>query len=229
MHKIGAQAALQSPFGIPGSRTSVNNRASLIHGLREQIVEQLRDDLLCGRLGEGQRLSEQELVDRFGVSRTPIREALAQLSHEGLLEASPHRGVRVAPTPPNEIRELIVPVRRTLESFALGLIFDELNDEDFRVWDAILAEFKQACKAKDCNATVRCDIAFHRSIIRRANQKDLEAIWSAIVARVRSHFWKSHRGYSDLMDLYREHKRIVDAFRAGDKQAAVEALAESIA
>ncbi len=159
----------------------VNSKSSLVFGLREQIVEQLRDDLLCGRIGEGQRLSEQDLVDRFGVSRTPIREALAQLSYEGLLESSPHRGVRVAATPPDAVRELIVPVRRTLESFALGLVFDDLNEDDFRMWDDILADFKKACKAKDCNATVRCDIAFHRSIIRRADQKDLEAIWSAIV------------------------------------------------
>lgn len=207
----------------------MNTRDALVHGLREQIVEQLRDDLLCGRIGEGERLSEQELVDRFGVSRTPIREALAQLSHEGLLESSPHRGVRVAPTPPDSVRELIVPVRRTLESFALGLIFDQLTDEDFRAWDAILAELKAACKAKDCNATVRCDIAFHRSIIRRANQKDLEAIWSAIVARVRSHFWHAHRGYGDLMELYREHARLVEVFRTGDKQASIAALAGSIA
>ncbi|MGD9648491.1 MAG: GntR family transcriptional regulator [Pirellulales bacterium] len=207
----------------------MNSKAGLVFGLREQIVERLRDDLLCGRIGAGERLSEQALVDRFGVSRTPIREALAQLTHEGLLELLPHRGVRVAETPPDEIRELIVPIRRTLESFALGLIFDSLGVDDFRYWETLLDEFKQACKAKDCNATVQCDIAFHRSIIRRAHQKDLEAIWSAIVARVRSHFWQSHRSYQDLMELYREHKRIVDIFRQGDKQAAIDALAGSIA
>ncbi len=206
-----------------------NQKPSLVHGLKEQIVDQLRDDLLCGRIGEGERLSEQELVDRFGVSRTPIREALAQLGHEGLLELQPHRGVRVAATPPDEIRELIVPIRRTLESFALGLIFDDLTKDDFRYWDELLADFKKACKAKDCNATVQCDIAFHRSIIRRAGQKDLEAIWSAIVARVRSHFWESHRSYEDLMELHREHKQIVDTFRVGGKQAALDALAGSIA
>lgn len=207
----------------------MNPPVTLVHGLREQIVDRLRDDVLSGRLDAGERLSEQALVDRFGVSRTPIREALAQLSHEGLLESRPNRGVRVADTPPDAIRELIVPIRRTLESFALGLIYDDLNEEDFRVWEEILAKFKRACQAKDCNATVSCDIAFHRSIIRRANQKDLEAIWSAIVARVRSHFWESHRSYKDLMELHREHKRIVDIFRTGDKQAAIDALAGSIA
>ncbi len=201
---------------------------SLVLGLREQIVEQLRDDLLSGRIGEGERLVEQDLVRRFGVSRTPIREAIAQLSHEGLLEALPHRSVRVAATAPDEIRELILPVRATLESFALATIFDSLTVEDFGHWEALLDRFKAACKRGDCIETVNCDIAFHRSIIRRAGQKDLEALWSAIVARVRSHFWESHRSYSDLMDLYREHKSIIDVFRRGDKQAAVDALVESM-
>lgn len=201
----------------------------LVHGLREQIVQQLRDDLLCGSFDEGQRLSEQAMVDRFGVSRTPIREALAQLSYEGLLDVEPNRGVRVAATPPDAIRELIVPVRRALESYALGLIFDDLTGDDFRLWDELLAEMRSACKVGDCHATVRWDIRFHRSIIQRAAQKDLEAIWSAIVARVRSHFWKSHRAYDDLTDLYREHRDIVDVFRAGDKGRAIAALTESIA
>ncbi|REK12577.1 MAG: GntR family transcriptional regulator [Planctomycetota bacterium] len=198
-------------------------------GLREQIVERLRDDLLSGRLSEGERLVEQDLVDRFGVSRTPVREAIAQLSHEGLLEALPHRSVRVAPTPPDTIRELILPIRATLESFALSAIFDTLTEEDFCHWDEILARLEAACRRGDWAETVNCDIAFHRSIIRRTGQKDLEAIWSAIVIRVRSHFWKSHREYQDLLDLYREHKRIVDVFRQGDKQAAIDVLVGSMA
>lgn len=200
----------------------------LIHGLRQQIVDRLRDDVLCGRLAEGERIAEQDLVARFGVSRTPIREALAQLSQEGLFDVQPNRGVRVAASPPDEIRALIVPIRRSLESFALAKIYDDLGDDDFRAWDEILHGLKTACQRRDYDSTAEYDIAFHRSIIRRAGQADIEAIWSAIVARVRSHFWNSHRRYEDLMDIYREHKRIVDTFRRGDKQAAIDALAGSI-
>ena len=206
----------------------MNASATLVFGLRQQIVDRLRDDVLCGRFREGQRLSEQDLVDRFGVSRTPIREALAQLCHEGLLEAKPNCGVRVASRPPNEIRALIVPIRRTLETFALQMIFDDLGEDDFQQWDEILLRLKHACQKRDYDATAEHDIAFHRSIVRRTGQKDLEAIWSAMVARVRSHFWNSHRQYEDLMDVYHEHLQIVEAFRQGDKAQAIEALAGSI-
>jgi DNA-binding GntR family transcriptional regulator len=205
-----------------------NGKSPLVHGLRHQIVDQLRDDLLCGRFDEGQQIVEQDLVERFGVSRTPIREAIAQLSHEGLLESRPHCSVRVAATPPDKIRQLIVPIRATLESFALATVFDELDEADFRLWDDILERLKAACEQGDCAETVNCDIMFHRSIIRRTGQKDLEALWSSIVVRVRSHFWESHRGYDDLMELYREHKHIVEVLRGGDEQAAIDVLVSNI-
>lgn len=206
----------------------MNAGMTLVRGLRKQIVDQLRDDLLCGRLREGERIAEQELVARFGVSRTPIREAIAQLSHEGLLEAQPNRGVWVAAPPPDEILELINPMRRQLETFALERIFDDLNDEDFALWDGILARLKIGCKKRDYGTTAECDIAFHRHIIRRTGQPDLEAIWTTIMARLRSHFWSAHRRYEDLMDVYREHRTLRNVFRQGGRQQAVDALGESI-
>ena len=111
---------------------------ALVFSLREQIANQLRSDVLSGRLPEGERLSEVDLVERFGVSRTPIREALQQLTHEGLLEGKPNSSVMVTHRPPDEIRELVVPIRRSVETFALRAYFGDINENDFRHWEEML-------------------------------------------------------------------------------------------
>ena len=95
---------------------------TLIRGLREQIVERLRGEILSGRLTEGTPFREVELSERFGVSRGPIREALQQLTHEGMLVSLRNCGVRVAPDPPDSIRQLVVPIRQTIGSSRCGCL-----------------------------------------------------------------------------------------------------------
>ncbi len=201
----------------------------LVFSLREQIAERIRNDVLCGRLAEGEPLTEAKLVARFGVSRTPIREALQQLTHEGLLEGRPNAGVKVAHRPPDAIRELVVPIRRRVETFALRSFFSDLNEADFDQWNRILAALRAACEAGDYAAIAEQDIEFHRSIIRRAKQRDLESLWASLLARVRSHFWATQRrNYSEPLEIYEEHARIIDAFRSGDIETAVTALENNI-
>jgi DNA-binding GntR family transcriptional regulator len=201
----------------------------IFFSLREQIADRIRTDVLCGRIPEGERLNEIKLGEQFGVSRTPIREALQQLMHEGLLEGRPNIGVKVAARPADAICDFIVLIRRMVETFSLRICFAELNETDFAHWRAILERMRAACAAEDYRAIAESDIEFHRSIVRRARQRDLESIWTSLVGRVRSHFWETQRkNYGNAMDIYEEHARIVEVFRAGDVDAAVAFLEERI-
>ena len=147
--------------------------AEIVRGLRIQIVERIREDIMSGRLAGGERLSELALGRRFGVSRGPVREALVQLAHEGLVDCKPNCGVHVSMPVPDSIRALIIPIRRTIETFALRLIFDDLNEDDFRRWEAILKRMAKACHEMDTVAAVEQDIAFHRLLLERADRKSV--------------------------------------------------------
>jgi len=206
-----------------------NAPGPIFFSLREQIAERIRTEVLCGRLAEGERLNEIKLGEQFGVSRTPIREALQQLMHEGLLEGRPNTGLKVASRPSDVMCELIVLIRQMIETFAVRLFFDQLTAHDFAQWDAILERMRVACVARDFAAIAEYDIEFHRSIVRRAHQRDLEAIWTSLVGRVRSHFWETqHDDFPDALGIYDEHARIVETFRGGDVEAAVASLQEKI-
>jgi DNA-binding GntR family transcriptional regulator len=204
--------------------------SGIIRGLREQIVKRLRDDILSGRLAEGERLSEPHLAERFGVSRGPIREALLKLTHEGLLVGKPNCGVRVASTAPDSVRQFLIPLRRTIETYALRLCFESLTEEDFQTWEEILQGMERAGRQEDYAALAEQDIAFHRWLLERAGQPDLLAIWSTIVARVRQHFQRvllvERR---NALASCAEHRDLLATFRSGDKEAAIKALEEHIA
>jgi GntR family transcriptional regulator, rspAB operon transcriptional repressor len=201
---------------------------NLIRGLREQIVDRLRNDILSGQLAAGTPLREAGLSHRFRVSRGPIREALQQLTHEGVVVAEPNRGVRVAPAAPDSIRELVVPIRRTIEVYALRLFIDTISDNDRALWEEHLRLLKVACERGDYAAIAEQDLALHRSFLQRAGQQDLLAIWSVLVARVRCHFRENSLTYDDPMTIYAEHRTLIDAIGQGDTEAAVKELQEHI-
>jgi DNA-binding GntR family transcriptional regulator len=201
---------------------------SVQRGLRNQLIDRLRADVMSGMYREGDAIRQAEVVSRYGVSRTPVREAMIQLVHEGLFTAIPNCGVRVATLPPDSIQEFLIPIRRVIEVYALRLCFDSLDEDDFVRWRGILDGMRLACERLDHSAIVESDIAFHRSIIERAGEPSLVAIWSTIVGQVHVYFRRSLLKYDDLMDVYREHDAIIQKFRQGDIQAAMEFLGSLI-
>ena len=202
--------------------------ADLVRSLRTQIVDQLRGDVLSGRIERGSVLRQQELAARFRVSPTPIREALLQLTQEGLLEATPNSSVKVRPMPPDFIQRFLTPLRQMVEEYALELCFSDLNEEDFQRFDTILEQLRAACERGDHLAIAEQDLAFHQSIVRRAGQPDLEAVWGALMSRVRTFFQQGQHTFPVLMEIYYDHAMLIDTFRKGDLQASKKALDEHI-
>lgn len=192
--------------------------------IREQIADRIRADILSGRLQEGDNLREQALAEQYGVSRAPIRDALLQLTQEGLLVAKPNCGVKVSSSADSSIQPLVVDLRRRIELFALQQVFDDLKEEDIERLDATVEQLRLACKKKDLPEVVRHDMAFHRYLLETTGSADLLAMWLPIVSRMMLHYSR-HR---DMMDSHREHAAIVNAIRERNKRKAVAALSANI-
>ena len=186
----------------------------------EQIAEHLRQEIISGSLPEGKPLREKDIADRFGVSRGPIREVFRQLTQQGLLELEPNKGVRVADSPSPEVRSLIVELRRKVETFILSNCFDQISEKDIQTWELILEEIKGACQSGAKVALTNLDIRLHEAIIQACNDQGLFTIWQTITLRMSMRYQR----HGDLMESYYEHKRIIDAIRAGDKAEAIAAL-----
>ena len=120
-------------------------------------------------------------------------------------------------------------IRCKIETFALRSCFDGLNEEDFRQYEKILDRLAKACRKRNYSEIAELDIDFHRAIIRRAGIPVLNAIWTSIVARTRSHFRETQLNYSNPMDVHAEHTAILQAFRKGTLDVAVKMLEENIA
>lgn len=205
---------------------------SVIRSTRDQILDAIRTDVFTGRLATGERVSEASLVERFGVSRGPIREALSQLASEGLVISKPNCGVVVAPPAPEAIRELILPIRTTLEVYAIKRVVGNLTDDDFAKWAAILTRMEVACRQQDWQVFPQLDVELHRSIVERAAEPDLLAIWNSIVTRMRAHFWatvQSQARKGDLMALHRHHVELIEVFQTRNSKKCETALAAHIA
>lgn len=195
-----------------------------IRTVREQITDRLRNAILSGRFVAGQRLKEVELAGEFGVSRGPVRDALLQLTKEGVLEYRPNCGVEVAATASEDLRQLLIVLRRQIEAHALRAVVPKLTPADLAEWGAILERLRLACEADDMAAVVEHDMAFHRWIIDRTGDADLAGVWLPITMRMRL-VYSRHRS---LTDVYPEHARVWRAAKRGDVDAAVRAMEGNI-
>ena len=192
------------------------------------VVEKIRSDILSGVLKENSPLRETILAKRYNVGRAIVREALIILSNEGLTYSKHNFGMRVSKFSNDAIDNLVIPLRRTVEIFALRQYFHEINSEDIKSWENCLKKMKKACSENSFINIVECDIEFHRLIVERSNIVDVISIWNLLISRVKGHFMRNYHTYRDPMEIYYEHEAIFSMFKTGKLGAAIQILESNI-
>lgn len=192
--------------------------------IREQIVHRLRDDVLGGVFKPGEDLREFALSKRYGVSRSPIRDALLQLTQEGLLVATPNCGVKVGSPLNDEIQPLVVDIRRKVELFAVERLISRLKDTDLELLQHRLELNRAACREGALPAIVKSDMEFHEAIVELSGVEKLQGVWKQVTSAMMLHYER----LGNWMDSYAEHAAIFAAIKAANKKAARTALAKNI-
>ncbi|WP_031035353.1 GntR family transcriptional regulator [Streptomyces sp. NRRL F-5650] len=204
----------RSPFraSAPGPRAAV--RRSSVRG---QILDALRAALVTGELRPGEVHSAPVLGERFGVSATPVREAMQQLALEGAVEVVPNRGFRVVERGDRELAEL-AEVRALIEAPVWLRLARTVPAER---WAELrpLAEATVRAASSGCPvAYADADRAFHRAVLVLAGNEQLVRIAGDVHRRAQ---WPpagapSVRGRADLVADAHEHTALLDALIAGD-------------
>jgi len=132
--------------------------------IKDVIYQELRERIVFGGFSPGDRLVEPELAAQFGVSKTPVREALLTLEAEGLVVLRPHRGAEVSPMTVEEWNDLIF-LRDVLEVGALDAIIGCMTEAHFARSDAALSEMADACAEHDYRRYRRAQRQLHAIIL----------------------------------------------------------------
>lgn len=192
--------------------------------VRDQIADQIRSDIIAGSLAPNEKLNEQQLATRFGVSRGPVRDVLLQLTKEGLLVAKNNCGMSVNDLLNPALQELMMDIRVKIETFAVQSLKNKLTVIDFDNIDAILARIQNAFDVEDFTEVTKADIDFHRYLIQKAGGTELVNLWQPIVMRMRMNYQRIRQS-KDCVD---EHRAISEALKAGDIKGAVKAIKSNI-
>jgi DNA-binding GntR family transcriptional regulator len=186
------------------------------HSVRGQILAALRDALVSGDLVPGEVYSAPALGECFGVSATPVREAMQQLTLEGAVEVVPNRGFRVTRRSARELAELSE-VRAMLEVPAMLRLARTVSAERWSELRPLAEATGAAAAIGDRAAYAECDRAFHRAVLSLSGNEQLVTIAADLHRRSQ---WPLVSApavrRADLVADAAEHGALLDALTAGD-------------
>lgn len=193
----------------------------------DQAYEFIKRGILTGDLVPSTFLTEGQLAEEVGVSRTPVREALLRLQAEGMVELFPKKGALVVPATPREARE-IFEARSLIEEWAAGQVWSQ-RTEAVPALQEKLDEMVAAMKADDIGAFSTADRAFHEVIV--------EAAGNSVITRQYRHLrdrqivivaGNMRADKSRMTDSVKQHRGLVELLTSGTRATFVRACREHV-
>jgi DNA-binding GntR family transcriptional regulator len=189
--------------------------------LRERIADGIRNAIVNGTIPAGSRVAEPDLAERFGISRTPVREALRQLESEGFITVVPRKGAIVASLSAKDISDFY-DLKMVLEGFAARQATHLLSDADIDRMAAVNDAMLAASIHQEWRKAIELHNEFHEIFVSASGNERLAAIDRNLVMQFQR-FRLILAMHGSIEGSARQHREIIEAFRSRDAE-----LAESL-
>lgn len=195
--------------------------------LYQQVAERLRKRIYDHELRPGDAIDEKELCSAFGISRTPLREALKVLHTEGLVELIPNRGCFVKLLDLEELHELF-PVMAVLEGLCAREAVERCSADDLARLEGLHACLEAHAANRDIDRYYEANFEFHQALQELSRNRWLQRVASDLrkILRLARHTQLTARGR--LEQSLQEHRKIMDAFRRRDPEAVEQTMKEHL-
>ena len=191
--------------------------------MRAEVYADLRAWIIDGTLKPGEKLRDAELAEALGVSRMPVREAFLRLEDEGLMETSANRWTRVAHVDVGQAKR-IYPLVISLEGLALSLAAPRLEEDEFSKMEEANGQLSRALEENRAVDASEADRRFHAVFVEAAENPELAGILDNLKAKLRRVEVAYFDGCMVADRSVVEHRRLLEALRAGDHAGAAEIL-----
>lgn len=208
--------------------------------LRQVIAKRIRNSILANEINPGEWLRQEQLAQKYGVSQTPVREALQDLVIEGIVERIPYRGIRVVEFTLDDLLDLYT-IRAIAEGLAARYAAENITPEEFKELEQSIRRLEQTPISQDVVEHRRLHRQFHQLIHSSSRHayliRTLDQMWNTFPTMMLSNFARTAeqpigRGEAAMA----EHRAIVNAIEAHDGETAgslmrqhIETTAQSIA
>lgn len=195
--------------------------------LYQQVAERLRKRIYDHELRPGDAIDEKELCAAFGISRTPLREALKVLHTEGLVELIPNRGCFVKLLDQEELHELF-PVMAVLEGLCAREAVERCTAEDRERLEQLHAQLEAYAQALDVDRYYEVNFEFHQALQELSRNRWLQRVAADLrkILRLARHTQLTAHGR--LQESLQEHRKIMEAFRRRDPDAVEQTMKEHL-
>jgi DNA-binding GntR family transcriptional regulator len=183
--------------------------------LHDEVVQRIRGLIVQGELAPGERVPERELCERFGISRTPFREALKVLASEGLVDLQHQRGAVVSTITTHDVDDMFQ-VMGVLEALAGELACARASDAEISAIDDFHREMLACYREHDLNGYFQYNQRIHEAIMQAAGNPVLGHLYGTLSVRIRRARYMANLSKARWDQAVAEHEEILAALKSRD-------------